>query len=150
MPHDFNKFPELTNGQMEIYYFESPHKQITSNFRGEVVRVVDGDTVRVFTEFRDFVFPVRFLDLAAPEKKEEGGRESKEWLEQQILGEEVDFLIDPSMRVGKWGRLLAKIFFAGVDIGQESIRTGHALDWNARIEGQIPNFDKQLEGLKWS
>ena len=32
MPHDFINYPELTNNQMNFYYFESPHKQITENF----------------------------------------------------------------------------------------------------------------------
>ena len=28
MVHDFKQWPELTNGQMAYYYFDSPHKQI--------------------------------------------------------------------------------------------------------------------------
>ena len=47
MAHDFKTFPELTNNKMEIYYFESPHRQILEDFEGEVVKVTDGDTIHV-------------------------------------------------------------------------------------------------------
>ena len=32
MAHDFKKWPELRNSQMALYYFESPHRQITEDF----------------------------------------------------------------------------------------------------------------------
>jgi len=51
MAHDFKKFPELTNNQMQIYYFESPHKQITEDFKARVVDVHDGDTIKVEVDF---------------------------------------------------------------------------------------------------
>jgi len=127
MAHDFKKFPELTNTQMDFYYLESPHKQITEGFIGKVVRVIDGDTIRIKCEFRDFDFPVRFINTAAPEKDEEGGLKSKSWLEEQINKEEVYIKINPSNRVEKWGRLLGEIFFLGRNINQESIETGHAI-----------------------
>ena len=80
MAHDFKKFPELTNNQMQIYYFESPHKQILENFEGEVVKVTDGDTIRVETDFRDFSFPIRFSNILAAELDEPGGIESQSCL----------------------------------------------------------------------
>ena len=39
-------------------------------------------------EERNFDFPIRMANLASPELKEEGGRESQAWLEEQILGED--------------------------------------------------------------
>ena len=73
MAHDFKRFPELTNNQMNLYYFDSPHEQITSDFDARVVRVVDGDTLRLQVGFRDFDFPLRMSNLLAPEMNEEGG-----------------------------------------------------------------------------
>jgi len=131
MAHDFKQFPELTNSQMQIYYFESPHKQIVESFIGKVVKVTDGDTIRVSCDFRDFDFPVRFADLAAPEKDERGGLESQSWLESQILGEEVE-VIPTKTRVEKWGRLLANIMHLGMDMSQLSVDTGHGLTWENR------------------
>lgn len=127
MAHDFKRFPELTNNQMRFYYFESPHKQIKDDFIARVIKVTDGDTIRVETDFRDFDFPVRFLDIAAPELKEEGGLESKEWLEEQLLGEEVRVEIEYENRVEKWGRLLGRIFRGGIDMNNMSLRLRHSI-----------------------
>ena len=96
MAHDFKKFPELTNSQMDIHYFESPHEQIFENFHAKVVKVTDGDTIRVLWDRRNFDFPVRLIDINAPEMGE-GGEESQSWLERQILGKDVEILINPDM-----------------------------------------------------
>jgi len=151
MAHDFKLFPELTNRQMEIYYFDSPHKQITEDFRARVVKVTDGDTIRVKCDFRDFDFPIRILDIAAPELDEEGGIEAQKWLQSLILGEEVDIIMNPKIRVEKWGRLIGKVFFRGMDMSEESIREGHALKWEERAERslpQIPAFDDLIGEIK--
>lgn len=151
MSHDFKKFPELTNSQMAIYYFQSPHKQITEDFEGVVVKVTDGDTVRMEVDFRDFSFPVRFIDTAAPELDEGGGKESQSWLEGRILKEDVEVKINPEERVGKWGRILGKILLKGININEESILLGHAVPWEDRKKGKLPDFDKELKKfiIKW-
>jgi endonuclease YncB( thermonuclease family) len=125
--HDFKKFPELTNSQMGLYYFDSPHQQINEDFRAKVVKVIDGDTIRVKTDFRDFNFPIRFSNILAAEMNEEGGRTSKNWLTNKILGKNIDVMIDQKNRVGKWGRLLGKIILDGVDIGENSIQEGKSI-----------------------
>ena len=144
MAHNFKDFPELTNSQMALYYFESPHKQITENFRATVVKVHDGDTVTLRCGFRDFDFPIRFSNTNAPELNEPGGHESQAWLEGIILNEEVEVIIDPKERVEKWGRLLGTIFHKGISINEESIRAGRATSFTNRREGQIPNFTQEL------
>jgi len=148
MPHDFKNFPELTNSQMQVYYFESPHKQIIEDFRAKVIKVTDGDTVRVRTTFRDFDFPIRFLDTNAPEMSE-GGQESKNWLKQKIENEEVDILINAKNRVGKYGRLLGIIVAGGMNINEESVRMGMATPFDQRNEGAIPNLNKELVIERW-
>ena len=149
MAHDWVSFPELTNSQMNLYYFDSPHKQILEDFRALVVKVHDGDTITVRTNFRDFDFPVRFLGINAPELNEEGGREVQSWLEQRILNEEVDIIIDRNQRVGKWGRLLGKIFHRGMDLGEEEMRAGKATTFEARNEGMLPDLNKELRLSQW-
>ena len=127
MAHDFKKFPELRNNQMVIYYFDSPHKQIDFDFRAKVVKVIDGDTFKVKWEERDFEFPIRMSTIAAPERNEQGGAESKRWLENQILNKEVDILINPNNRVGKWGRLLGEVISEGLNINDLSIIEGQSV-----------------------
>ncbi len=140
MAHNFKDWPELTNNQMAIYYFQSPHKQIMEDFEARVVRVIDGDTIKVRWRERDFDFPVRFASTAAPELNEEGGRESKSWLESQIEGEMVLVGIDVNNRVGKWGRILGTIMHGGMDINRMSIDTGHAIPFRdvGKLWGNFP------------
>ncbi len=126
MPHDFKLFPELTNSQMQFYYFESPHRQITEDFWGEVVDVHDGDTIKVKWSERKKPIVVRLLGIAAAELDEVGGKESQSWLEQQILGEYLQIKIDPKLRVGKWGRILGTIISFGMNINQTSIENGYS------------------------
>ncbi len=125
MPHDFKLFPELTNSQMQIYYWDSPHKQITKNFMAKVLRVKDGDTIQVEWNERDFDFPVRLANIDALEL-EDGGAVSQSWLEEKILGEEVEILIDPDNRVGRWGRILGEVFHRGMNINNESLLLGYS------------------------
>ena len=73
--HDYKAFPELTNAQLQTMQFSSPHPQITEDFTAEVVKVHDADTIRLRTDFRDFDFPLRLLDIDAPELNE-GGEEA--------------------------------------------------------------------------
>lgn len=134
MSHDFKLFPELTNDQLDMYYFESPHKQITSDFVAKVTKVHDGDTIRVKWKERDFDFPVRLLDIDAPEMNQLGGERSQSWLESMILDKEVDIIINPKHRVEKWGRLLGKVMFFGMDINELSITEGMSVPFARREE----------------
>lgn len=129
--HDFKKFPELTNRQMEIYYFDSPHRQILEPITAKVVKVTDGDTIKVEWSERDFTFPIRMADIAAAELDERGGPESQSWLETRILNKEVT-IIPTKARVEKWGRLLANVLLLGMDMSAQSIDAGHATKWEGR------------------
>ena len=124
--HDFKRFPELANSQVDFYYWDSPHKQIFENFNCKVIHVTDGDTIKVEWDERDFHFPVRMLHIDALEL-EEGGRQSRDWLKERIEGEEVEILINPKQRVGKWGRILGQVIHQGVNINEESMTTGHSI-----------------------
>jgi endonuclease YncB( thermonuclease family) len=147
MAHDFIKFPELTDNQMELYYFASPHKQILEDFKARVVKVVDGDTVHLEWSERDFIFPLRVAEIQAPEMNE-GGEVAKRWLENKVLGAEVDILINKRNRVDKWGRLLGRIICLGVDMGEEEVRQGLAVLWKDRETGIIKDINKEL-AFKW-
>ena len=121
MTHNFKEFPELTNSQMQFYYFDSPHRQIMEDFTAKVVKVIDGDTIRVKWQERDFDFPVRLARIQAPELKESGGIKSKNFLEEQIMGDEVLIKINPKNRIGKWGRIIGEIIHGGVNLNNMSM-----------------------------
>jgi len=127
MAHDFKAYPELTNNQMNLYYFDSPHQQIAEDFDAKVVKVVDGDTIRVTCNFRDFDFPIRFSNIMAAETNEENGMASKNHLTDLIMNANVEIIIDKKKRVGKWGRLLGQIRHKGFDIGEQMMADGFAI-----------------------
>ena len=133
--HDYKNFPELSDSQMEQLQFSSPHEQITEDFVATVVKVHDGDTITLRTDFRDFDFPLRFLDIDAPELNN-GGDVAREWLKSKIENQEVQVRIDPQNRVGKYGRLLGRVFYSGMDIGQESLYLGLVKPFGAKKEGE--------------
>ena len=147
--HDFIRFPELSNSQMQELYFDSPHKQINENFLCEVVKVIDGDTIRVKWFERDFDFPVRVLEINAPELNEPRGHAVKDWLIDRIEGEEIEILINKNNRVDKWGRLLGKIFHRGMDAGKEMKNLGMVTSFEARDEGKIPDVNRELNIERW-
>lgn len=138
MAHDFERYPELTKGQAQVYYFDSPHKQIFESFNAEVTKVKDGDTINVRWSERDFEFPVRFADIAAPELNEEGGHEAQAWLKERIEGKNVMIMIDPNNKVEKWGRLLGTVIHDGMDVAEEEITLGLARSWEDKDAGVIP------------
>ena len=137
-PHDFIRFPELTNNQMNLYYFDSPHQQIAEDFDAKVVRVVDGDTVRLEVSWRDFDFPLRISNLLAPELNERGGVRSRDHLKGLIEGKTIEVIINKANRVGKWGRLLGQVRERGFDIGLEMIEGGFAVPLDEEQPGIKP------------
>jgi len=138
MAHDFKRFPELTNNQMNLYYFDSPHQQIAEDFDAKVVKVHDGDTIRLEVGFRDFTFPLRMSNLMAAELNEEGGVRSRNHLKDLIEGAMVEIIINKMNRVGKYGRLLGEVRYKGFDIGQQMIQDGFAVSLDEEQPGIKP------------
>lgn len=155
MTHDFKAFPELTNSQLDFYYFESPHKQIFEDFTATVTKVHDADTITVKWADRLFEFPIRISNVSARELSETDrrdtsnqmtmpGKQARDWLSSKILGEEVTIEINPANRVEKFGRLLGRVIYNGVDIGLEAIVMNAATSWENRADGRIrDNIPKQ-------
>ena len=130
MTHDFKLFPELTNNQMQFYYWDSPHRQILEDFEGKVVKITDGDTIHVKWRERDKPIVVRLANIAAPELDEKRGFESRNWLEKQIMDEYVRVELIP-LRVGKWGRILGEIIHMGININNSSIDWGYSIPFGS-------------------
>ena len=148
MEHDYKNFPELTNTQIEEFGFESPHKQITEDFRAAVVRVHDGDTVTLRTDFRDFDFPLRLTKIDAPEMNA-GGEIARDWLKEQVENEEVEIRIDKNNRVGKYGRLLGRLISRGLDMADAELSLGLCVPFGKKKEGEIPNQYKIFSLKQW-
>ena len=146
--HDYKNFPELTNAQIEEFGFTSPHKQITEDFYATCIKVHDGDTITLQTDFRDFNFPLRFLDIDAPEMNN-GGEIARDWLKGMIEGDEVEIKINKNNRVGKYGRLLGKVISLGMDMGEVEKSLGFAVPFGQKNEGQPPVINKTFNLKQW-
>lgn len=145
--HDWVNYPELTNDELEELRFVSPHEQITEDFEATVVKVHDGDTITLSTTFRSFDFPLRFADIDAPEMNA-GGEVARDWLRSKILGQKISVEIDDRDRVDKWGRLLGRVFYMGLDVGQEQVYLGLSKPFG-EIGDEIPNLKKEFAIEKW-
>jgi len=148
MEHDYKNYPELTNAQIEEFGFNSPHEQITADFRADVVKVHDGDTITVVCACRDFQFPVRFLDIDAPEMSE-GGETARDWLKEQLLGEEVEIKINKYNRVGKYGRLLGKVFHNGLDMSEAMLSMSLVVPFGQKNQASPPDLNKYFRLEQW-
>ena len=137
MEHDFKRYPELTNNQMNLYYFDSPHQQIAEDFDARVTNVHDGDTITLEVSFRDFTFPLRMSNLLAPELNEQGGVRSRDKLRGIVEGQTIEVIVDKTNRVGKYGRLLGRVMHKGLDVGEQMINQGFAV-----------NLDEEQTGIK--
>ena len=135
MAHDFKRFPELTNNQMNLYYFDSPHQQIAEDFDARVAKVHDGDTITLEVSWRDFTFPLRMSNLLAPELNEPRGVQSRNHLKDIIEGSTVEIIIDKTNRVGKYGRLLGEVRHKGFDVGEQMINDGFAVSLDEEQPG---------------
>ena len=146
--HNFKEFPELTNAQMTTLYWDSPHKQITSNFDCKVIKVTDGDTIRVSTSFRDFDFPIRFIGIDAPEMNE-GGAVARDWLKAQIEKSTVEIKINAANRVGKFGRLIGDVISRGMSMSDMQLRLGLAEPFGKKQEAEIKSTDIIFSLKQW-
>ncbi len=157
MLHDFKNYPELTNAQMDEFYFASPHKQIFEDFDAKVVSVHDADTITLLWKERDFKFPIRISNISARELEETpnrdtsyqlsaDGKTAQQWLENLVLGKMVTIRINSENRVDKWGRLLGQVELLKIDVGEEGINLGMVTTWEFRNDGKIQ--DNITTGIK--
>lgn len=92
-----------------------PTTEEDPSFKGVVTEVVDGDTVLVGT---------RVVRLAGIDAKEAGtahGQLAKKFLEDLVLGKEVEFKVDPHVPYDTYGRTLAVPFVDGVNVCVEML-----------------------------
>lgn len=95
-------------------------------FRVTLVRVVDGDTIRVVWHGEDIA--VRLLGIDAPERNQPGAKESAACLRSLLDGTETVDIEFEHARPGRdsLGRLLAYVWRGNLHLNLEMLRRGHA------------------------
>ena len=86
--------------------------------------ITDGDTILALLPNEAIESKIRLAGIDAPEKGKTGYKESRAWLETQILGSEVTLKIDPANAKDSYGRVIAVIMKNGEDINLKSVRAG--------------------------
>jgi micrococcal nuclease len=100
-----------------------------TTLEGTVVRVVDGDTIKV--RVGDRVESVRYIGVNTPEVhhptrgEEPGGREASAINRQLVAGKQVRLELDVQAR-DRHGRILAYVWIGDVMINAELVRLGYA------------------------
>lgn len=94
-------------------------------WRGEVVKVHDGDTLSVKREYSDDVEKIRLYGIDAPELKQKFGVKSKEFLDDFCLE---DSVIVVEMGKDKYGRTIAIVLIeeTGAIMQEELLQAGLA------------------------
>lgn len=99
-----------------------PSGQAFADFTGQVVKVVDGDTVHVLVE-GDQLRKVRLTGIDAPERGQPYGRKSTEYLSSLIASR---WVYVASNRQDRYQRDLGKILLNDTDINLEMVAAGYA------------------------
>jgi hypothetical protein len=107
----------------------------------KVVRVVDGDTIRV--DIDDEEYAVRYIGINTPETYERGYANATKENRRLVAGQTV-FLERDVSDTDHWGRLLRNVFLEdGTFVNAELVRSGHA-----EVSTHLPDvrYKSLLEG----
>ena len=95
---------------------------VLADFIGEVVGVIDGDSIRVMHDGQSE--QIRLIGVDCPEKRQPFGRKAKEYTSELVFGQVVTVYGDKRDR---YGRTLAKVLLPdGRNLNQELIKAGLA------------------------
>lgn len=106
---------------------------VCADIQGQVVRVLDGDTIEVLQTNHERS-RIRLDGIDAPEKKQDFGQRSRQFLSSQLAQQFVTITGD---EVDRYGRLLGTVWLNGQDINLLQVQSGMA--WAYRYQGKASN-----------
>lgn len=100
-------------------------------YRGKVISVTDGDTIKILVDSRQI--KVRLAEIDAPEKSQDYGMKSKQFLGNLVFGKvvrvkEVDW--------DRYGRMVGRVYLDKVDVNAEIVRNGYAWAYRKYLTDQ--------------
>ena len=96
---------------------------------GQVIRIVDGDTLWLKTASDAEPAVIRIEGIDAPESCQPGGADATQALTRLVLNRNVTVRI---VARDDFARIVGKVFDGTVDVGDRMVRDGHA--WSARFK----------------
>lgn len=142
--------PETESSQVEDHTEHHPQVEIPTASKltlGTVVRVIDGDSIII--EAHDVVLRYQILGADAPEilpksrKPMEFAKESKRFLEQMILGEQVYLQYDPLGKRDRFKRWTVYLFRVPdmLFVNLELVRQGYAKHDPKQVSLHMESFE---------
>ena len=104
--------------------------------RGTALWIVDGDTVLL--RQRNKITSIRLWGIDAPEKKQTGGKAATRHLIKLIGRKRIEVV---TTCIGRYGRIVGKIYYKKKLINLEMVKTGHAW-WNKRYCPEAKEIQK--------
>lgn len=109
---------------------------------GKVVKVVDGDTLHVYTNKK--TYKIRLSGIDAPERGQAYGKRAKEHLEFLVAGKQVIAIVESKDR---YGRYVASVKVQSKDVCAEMLTAGYA--WHYKQYDNNKYYDElQREAKK--
>ena len=124
-----------------------------SEYEGLVVKVTDGDSVKI--KVGEITNTIRLLYIDAPEIKQDYGIKSKDFLENLLLNKRVSVVTDKNDR---YGRQLADIYIyknnEAIYINAKMIKSGNAWVYKINRKNEylinLENFARTHKSGLWS
>ena len=109
---------------------------------GKVVKVVDGDTLHIYSNKR--TYKIRLSGIDAPERGQAYGKRAKEHLEFLVAGKQVIAIVESKDR---YGRYVASVKVQNKDVCAEMLSAGYA--WHYKQYDNNKYYDElQREAKK--
>jgi len=106
---------------------------------GRVVKVTDGDTITIL-DARNNQHKIRLAGIDAPERKQNFGKVSKQFLADQIAGKTVDVKWH---KTDRYKRKIGKVIFKNVDVNLKQVKNGLAWFYK-KYERELEPSDRAL------
>lgn len=116
--------------------------QTQKPFPAIVLRVYDGDTVLV--RYNGLKWLIRLWGIDTPERKQTGGKKATKYLISLIRNKMVKVI---PVKSGKYGRLIAKLYYRKVFVNLEMVKAGHAW-WYKQYAPNAKEFEKVQKEAK--
>lgn len=103
------------------------------NYKARLDEIIDADTIKITLDLGCHIYhstTVRLLGINAAEKKTVKGQNAILWLQAFIpVGHEIKVSTWKDKN-DKYGRLLAVITYNGLNINEELVKSGHAVEYD--------------------
>ena len=112
-----------------------------NDIQGKVVKVADGDTITILNSENKQI-KIRLYGIDAPEKAQDFGKVSKEYLAELVAGKTVNVTV---LDTDRYGRSVGRIKIEGKEVAEEMLKLG--LAWLYTAYCKIPECEqwKELE-----